>query len=31
MNYQFMKGDALEIAKTLPDNNVHCIVTSPPY
>ena len=24
-------GDALEILRTLPDNSVHCCVTSPPY
>lgn len=24
-------GDALEILRTLPDESVHCIVTSPPY
>lgn len=24
-------GDCLEILKTLPDDNVHCCVTSPPY
>jgi DNA modification methylase len=24
-------GDALEVAKTLPDESVNCIVTSPPY
>lgn len=26
-----LQGDALELAKTLPDNSIHCIVTSPPY
>ena len=25
------QGDCLELAKTLPDQSVHCIVTSPPY
>jgi DNA modification methylase len=25
------KGDCLEILKTLPDESVHCVVTSPPY
>ena len=24
-------GDALEILRTLPDNSVHCCITSPPY
>lgn len=24
-------GDALEVLRTLPDESVHCIVTSPPY
>ena len=24
-------GDCLEILKTLPDDSVHCCVTSPPY
>ena len=24
-------GDALEMLRTLPDNSVHCCVTSPPY
>jgi DNA modification methylase len=24
-------GDALEVLKTLPDNSVHCCITSPPY
>jgi len=31
MTYQIIQGDALEIAKTQPDNSVHCITTSPPY
>jgi DNA modification methylase len=25
------KGDCLEVLKTLPDQSVHCVVTSPPY
>ena len=25
------QGDALELAKRLPDSSIHCIVTSPPY
>ena len=24
-------GDALEVLRTLPDNFVHCCITSPPY
>lgn len=24
-------GDCLEVLKTLPDESVHCCVTSPPY
>lgn len=28
---QFLCGDALEIAATLPDASVDCVVTSPPY
>lgn len=24
-------GDALEVAKMLPDGSIHCIITSPPY
>lgn len=26
-----LQGDALEMLRTLPDNSVHCVVTSPPY
>lgn len=26
-----LQGDALKVLKTLPDNHVNCIVTSPPY
>jgi len=25
------QGDALEVLRTLPDESVHCVVTSPPY
>jgi DNA modification methylase len=25
------RGDCREILKTLPDESVHCVVTSPPY
>jgi DNA modification methylase len=28
---QILCGDARELAKQLPDNSIHCIVTSPPY
>lgn len=24
-------GDALDVLRTLPDNSVHCCITSPPY
>lgn len=26
-----IEGDALTVAQGLPDQSVHCIVTSPPY
>ena len=25
------QGDALEVLKTLPENSIHCCITSPPY
>lgn len=25
------RGDALDVLRTLPDNFVHCCITSPPY
>lgn len=28
---KIIQGDALEILRTMPDESVHCIVTSPPY
>jgi len=31
MNYQLLQGDNRKILRTLPDQSVHCIVTSPPY
>ena len=31
MNTQILTGDCLETLKTLPDQSVHCCVTSPPY
>ncbi len=29
--YRILHGDALTMLRTLPDNSVHCVVTSPPY
>jgi len=31
MNYQLLQGDNRTVLRTLPDQSVHCIVTSPPY
>ncbi len=31
MSYQLHHGEALEVLRTLPDDSVHCVVTSPPY
>jgi DNA modification methylase len=31
MTVQILKGDCREVLRTLPDESVHCIVTSPPY
>ena len=31
MAVQLRTGDALSILRTLPDNSIHCVVTSPPY
>ena len=31
MNYRILQGDALAMLRTLPDESVHCGVTSPPY
>lgn len=28
---KLIQGDTLTVLKTLPDNHVHCVVTSPPY
>ncbi|MCK9371521.1 site-specific DNA-methyltransferase, partial [Candidatus Dojkabacteria bacterium] len=28
---QFLCGDVVDVLKTLPDESVHCVVTSPPY
>ena len=27
----FLQGDCREVLRTLPDESVHCVVTSPPY
>jgi DNA modification methylase len=29
--YQIIQGDCIKTLKTLPENSVHCVVTSPPY
>ena len=31
MSTRILQGDCLEVLRTLPDESVHCIVTSPPY
>jgi DNA modification methylase len=31
MSVQILKGDCRDVLRTLPDESVHCIVTSPPY
>ena len=31
MAWTLLQGDALEQLKTLPDESIHCCVTSPPY
>ena len=31
MTTQILKGDCRDVLKTLPDESVHCVVTSPPY
>jgi len=28
---KFLCGDVVDVLKTLPDESVHCVVTSPPY
>ena len=30
-SYAFLLGDALEVLRTLPDNTIDCVITSPPY
>ena len=31
MSVRIITGDCREVLKTLPDESVHCVVTSPPY
>lgn len=31
MNFNLIHGDALSVLRTMPDESVHCCVTSPPY
>jgi len=31
MAYKILLGDCMETLKTLPENSVQCVVTSPPY
>ena len=31
MSFLIHQGDALAVLKTLPDQSVHCCITSPPY
>ena len=31
MAWQLYQGDCLEVLRTLPDESIHCCVTSPPY
>jgi DNA modification methylase len=31
MSVQILKGDCRDVLRTLPDESVHCVVTSPPY
>lgn len=31
MTVQILKGDCREVLRSLPDDSVHCVVTSPPY
>jgi DNA modification methylase len=30
-NYEILQGDWVEVLKSLPDESVHCCITSPPY
>lgn len=31
MSVRIITGDCRDVLKTLPDESVHCVVTSPPY
>ena len=31
MTVRILKGDCREVLRSLPDESVHCVVTSPPY
>ena len=31
MTVKILKGDCRDVLSTLPDDSVHCVVTSPPY
>ena len=31
MTVRILQGDCRDVLKTLPDESVHCVVTSPPY
>jgi DNA modification methylase len=31
MSWQIRQGDWIEVLRTMPDESVHCVVTSPPY
>ena len=31
MSVRILQGDCLDVLRTLPDESVHCVVTSPPY
>lgn len=31
MTVRILQGDCREVLRTLPDESVHCVVTSPPY
>lgn len=30
-DFQLYQGDALDVLREMPDESVHCVVTSPPY
>ena len=31
MSVRILQGDCRDVLKTLPDESVHCVVSSPPY